>query len=250
MLLELKNIGMKYHDPAGEVCAVEDVSLCVDEGEFVSIAGPSGCGKSTLLSIITGLLAPSCGEFRIDGRPGGSRARTDVGFMPQRDQLFEWRSIRANVQLGLEIQQRLDKAGRQRCEELLEKYGLAEFARKRPSQLSGGMRQRAALIRTLATDPRLLLLDEPFSALDYQTRLRVADEVSGIIRQEGKAALLVTHDISEAVSLSDRVVVLSGRPSSVISVHNISLGLSPIKARELPEFRIHFNNIWKELESS
>lgn len=247
MLLELDSVGMMYHDISTEVCAVGDVSLLVCDGEFVSIVGPSGCGKSTLLSIITGLTKPTHGRCLIDGKE--QKAHAHVGYMPQRDQLFEWRSILGNVELGLEIQGRLDESGKLRCKELLRQYGLEEFASKRPSQLSGGMRQRAALIRTLATNPRLLLLDEPFSALDYQTRLKVADEVSSIIREQGKAALLVTHDIAEAISLSDRIVVLSGRPSKVVGIHEISLKGTSIQTRENPEFQTYFNRIWNQLET-
>lgn len=249
-VLVLDKVGMNYHDPTGEIEAIREISLSVRDGEFVSIVGPSGCGKSTLLSIITGLMPPTHGSCLIDGEPTSTRTRT-LGYMPQRDQLFEWRSILSNVQLGLEIQGRLDAAAKAHCQSLLQRYGLADFADKKPSQLSGGMRQRAALIRTLATNPRLLLLDEPFSALDYQQRLRVADEVSAIIREQGKAALLVTHDIAEAISLSDRVVVLSGRPSVVVDVHDIGLGklAGSIKARELPKFQLYFNKIWRQLDT-
>ena len=254
LILELRNIGMNYHDPTSETIAIEDVSFGVSEGEFVSIVGPSGCGKSTLLSIISGLLPPSQGECVIEGKPISelSDKRRTVGYMLQSDHLFEWRTILGNALLGLEVRGDLNAESRAACNKLLARYGLAEFSNHRPSQLSGGMRQRAALIRTLAINPSILLLDEPFSALDYQTRLRVTDDIATIIRKEGKTAVLVTHDISEAVSVSDRVIVLSKRPSHIVNIHDVGLSnieTSPIKAREHPDFRKHFNLIWKELET-
>jgi len=242
MILELKDISKNYHEPVSETKAIENVSLGVEAGEFVSIVGPSGCGKTTLLSIICGLTPPSSGTVTVNA---------GMGYMPQRDHLFEWRNILQNVLLGLEIKKQLSPENICYAEELLDRYGLGEFKRHYPSQLSGGMRQRAALIRTLALKPEILLLDEPFSALDYQTRLYVADEIGTIIRREKKTAVLVTHDISEAVSLSDRIIVLTKRPSRVLSIHTIELSMpekSPIKAREAPEFRLYFNKIWKELD--
>ena len=251
LILELVDIGMNYHDPISEIIAIDEVSFGVGEGEFVSIVGPSGCGKSTLLSIISGLLKPSRGECLIGGKSVSEGEKITVGYMLQSDHLFEWRTILGNALLGLEIRKELCDQNRAACESLLARYGLSEFSSHRPSQLSGGMRQRAALIRTLAIDPSILLLDEPFSALDFQTRLRVTDDIATIIRKEGKTAVLVTHDISEAVSVSDRVIVLSQRPSRVINIHRVGLSnieTPPIKAREHPDFRKHFNLIWKELE--
>jgi NitT/TauT family transport system ATP-binding protein len=171
--------------------------------------------------------------------------------MPQRDHLFEWRSIRQNVTLGLQIRRMRTEETLSRVDELLRRYGLAEFANKRPSQLSGGMRQRCALIRTLATDPCILLLDEPFSALDYQTRLSVSADIHHIIRRERKTALLVTHDIAEAISLSDRIVVLSSRPATVRSVHTLTEldGIPPLERRDTPVFHTLFNTVWKELNA-
>jgi len=252
-ILELKNIGMNYHDIFSETIAIDSISFGVNKGEFVSIVGPSGCGKSTLLSIISGLLEPSRGECLIEGKPtaDGGKVSCSVGYMLQSDHLLEWRTILGNALLGLEIRGELSPQSRVTCEKLLTRYGLSEFSNHRPSQLSGGMRQRAALIRTLAIDPSILLLDEPFSSLDFQTRLRVTDDIATIIRKEGKTAILVTHDISEAVSVSDRVIVLSNRPSKIVNIHHIRLSdidTPPIKAREHPDFRKHFNLIWKELE--
>ena len=248
--VEIQNVSMNYHSPTGETAAIKDVTFDVAEGEFVSIIGPSGCGKSTLLSIINGLMNPSGGEVYIMGRPA-RESRERIGYMLQRDCLFEWRNIYENAILGLEVQKKLSPPNLAYAESLLDQYGLREFKKHKPSELSGGMRQRAALIRTLAAKPELLLLDEPFCALDYQTRLFVADEVGTILKKEKKTAILVTHDISEAISLSDRIVVLGRRPALVKNIHRIELGVegrTPMKSREAPEFRDYFNKIWKELE--
>ncbi len=249
-LLELKNVSLIYHSHDGETEALSDISLEVASGEFVAIVGPSGCGKTTLLSILAGLIAPSDGEVLVKGRPVGE-ARNVTALMPQRDQLFEWRSIYRNVLLGPEIKRNKDKEICAYADELLTKYGLGEFRKKRPSELSGGMRQRAALIRTLVTKPELLLLDEPFSALDFQTRLTVCDDVERIIREEGKTAVLVTHDISEAISMSDKVVVLSSRPACVEKIYDITLDKSipPLKRREQKSFPVYFRSIWKDMEA-
>lgn len=249
MMIALEHVALTYQSPDGEIEALRDVSFEMEEGEFVSIVGPSGCGKSTLLSLISGLEPPTGGQILVDGKPVTAPSGR-VGLMPQRDQLFEWRTIWDNVTLGLELQKVRDPKQYERVRALLEQYGLGAFATKRPSQLSGGMRQRCALIRTMATQPRILLLDEPFSALDYQTRLSVSADIHAIIRQEHKTALLVTHDISEAISLSDRVVVLSRRPAVVKSIHDLGTlrDLQPMARRDAPEFRTYFNSIWKELD--
>ena len=249
MMIDLEHVALTYQSPDGEIEALRDISFTVEEGEFVSIVGPSGCGKSTLLSLICGLEPPTGGRVLVDGKPVTAPSGR-VGLMPQRDQLFEWRTIWGNVTLGLELEGGPGGAAKTQTQTLLEQYGLGAFAQKRPSQLSGGMRQRCALIRTLATGPRLLLLDEPFSALDYQTRLSVSADIHGIIRREHKTALLVTHDISEAISLSDRIVVLSRRPAVVRSIHDLSAlrTLSPMERRDAPAFREFFNTIWKELD--
>lgn len=241
-IVSLDNVSLRYHSVSGETPAVSHLNLEVRPGEFICIVGPSGCGKSSILSMLAGLLSPSEGSIRIDG---------EIGYMLQKDYLLEWRSIRSNALLGLEIQKKLTKENIEYVDTLLEQYGLGDFKEHYPYQLSGGMRQRVALIRTLAVRPDILLLDEPFSALDYQTRLSVSDEIGSIIRKEGKTAILVSHDISEAISLSDRVVVLSGRPARLKKIYPIQLTIeeySPMKAREAPEFREYFNAIWKELD--
>jgi NitT/TauT family transport system ATP-binding protein len=249
MIIEVRHAALAYQSADGEVEAIRDVSFGVEEGEFLSIVGPSGCGKSTLLSMIAGLEAPTAGEIFIDGERV-VRPSPRVGLMPQRDQLFEWRTIWSNVLLGPQIRGEDLGEARARAKELLERYALSGFADKMPGQLSGGMRQRCALIRTLAARPDILLLDEPFSALDYQTRLAVSDDVFRIIRREHKTALLVTHDISEAISMSDRVIVLTHRPAVVRAIHELSQyrGVSPIERRNTQSFSGVFNEIWKELD--
>lgn len=248
-ILELKNIGYSYHNLHGETKALQDISFSVEEGEFVAIVGPSGCGKSTLLSIIAGLLSPEQGTILIKN-PDRSQNHPRVGYMLQRDHLFEWRTVYRNVTLGLEIQRQLTPQRLQHIDRLLKEYGLDKFRDKRPSELSGGMKQRAALIRTLALEPQLLLLDEPFSALDYQTRLMVSADICRLIREAGKTMIIITHDLSEAVSLADRIIVLSGRPARVKRQMHVKLTLSddsPLAARNAPEFQDYFNQLWEDL---
>ncbi len=245
-LLQLEGVSLRYQTAEAETVAIERLDLSVAPGEFVAIVGPSGCGKSTVLSMIAGLLPPTAGSITLNGK-AVDRPLPGIGYMLQRDYLFEWRSIWENVALGLDV--RKQPGGRERAESLLKTYGLYEFKDSRPSELSGGMRQRAALLRTLAIDPDLLLLDEPFSALDYQTRLTLSDEVSAIIRKEQKTALFVTHDISEAVSIADRVVVFSARPARVTLDLPVTLpGSTPLSRRSAEEFRAYFDRIWKELQ--
>ncbi len=241
-IVSLEDVNLHYHSKNGETPAVSHLNLEVYQGEFLSIVGPSGCGKSSLLSMLSGLIAPSSGKITIDG---------EIGYMLQKDHLLEWRTVKDNALLGLEIKNMLTGANVAYVDQLLDQYGLGAFKEQYPEQLSGGMRQRVALIRTLAIHPDILLLDEPFSALDYQTRLTVSDEIGSIIRKEKKTAILVSHDISEAISLSDRVVVFSARPASVKNIHKIQLSMgehSSMQAREAPEFREYFNQIWKELD--
>jgi NitT/TauT family transport system ATP-binding protein len=251
--VELRDIGQRYFAEDHEVEAIRGLSFSVARGEFVSIVGQSGCGKSTLLSLIAGLMKPTSGEVLIDGRAVAGPS-PKVAYMLQHDTLFEWRTILENVLLGPQIQ-RLDMgAARKRAEGLLERYGLGDFKRHFPPQLSGGMRQRVALARTLCTDPDVVLLDEPFSALDYQTRLALADEIGSILRREGKTCILVTHDISEAIALADRVIVLSARPGRLRSEHRVAFPSageqrpSPFAARDAEEFSDYFHTIWQELD--
>ena len=248
-ILKLSNVSYSYHTPDGETKALADISFTLMPGEFTAVVGPSGCGKSTLLSLIAGLMQPEAGNMSLGGIPLTENS-SKIGYMLQHDHLFEWRTVYRNVILGAEIRGKVTPQIRARAEQLLKQYGLERFARSRPSELSGGMRQRAALIRTLLLDPELLLLDEPFSALDYQTRLTVSDDIGQIIRRSGKTALLVTHDLSEAVSLSDRVIVLSKRPASIVRIVPVRFSLekdTPLNRRNAPEFKTYFNEIWKEL---
>ena len=241
-VLRFDNVSMHYHTKQGETVAVEDLNFSVSESEFAAIIGPSGCGKTTLLSLAAGLLAPTHGEVK--------NSDVSFGYMLQKDELFPWRTIEKNIFLPLEIQKKDTPEHRERVLSLAEKYGLKDFLKNYPSQLSGGMRQRAALIRTLALDPDVLLLDEPFSALDYQTRLSVCDDVYKIIRSEHKTAVLITHDISEAVSVADKIIVLSRRPARVVSEHALNFSENePLKRRENKEFSTWFELLWRELNS-
>lgn len=250
-MLQLQNISYSYHTLHGETKALDRLSFGVKEGEFVAVVGPSGCGKSTLLSIVAGLLAPEDGTIKVNN-PDGSLHYPRVGYMLQHDHLFEWRTVYKNVILGLEINHMLTEERLNYVEQLLYDYGLEQFRDKRPGELSGGMKQRAALIRTLALDPQLLLLDEPFSALDYQTRLSVSADICKLIRRTGKTMLLITHDLSEAISLADRVIVLSKRPATVkceIPIHLTLTDDSPLAARNAPEFKNYFNQLWEEIKN-
>lgn len=248
-ILEVKNIGKTYQGKENEILALSNINFELKEGEFVSIIGPSGCGKSTLLSIIAGLEEKTTGEIYIENEKVDGISEK-IGYMLQRDCLLEWKTILDNTLFGLQIKNQLNENTRTYAENLLKKYDLYEFKNKYPSELSGGMRQRVALIRTLATNPKILLLDEAFSALDYQTRIMVTHDIYDILRKENITALMVTHDISEAISMSDRVVVLTKRPGTIKNVHEIKFNLenrNPINCREQAEFTGYFNTLWKEL---
>ena len=248
-ILRIEDLKLIYHEKTSETLAVNGLSFSVDEGRFVSLIGPSGCGKTTVLSLIAGLIPKSGGRILYKGSEVDS-VNKNVGYMLQKDHLFEWRTIEKNVLLPLEINGTKTPENVRYVKDLLKKYGLEEFSGYYPRQLSGGMRQRAALIRTLATKPDLLLLDEPFSALDYQTRLSVCNDVYSIIRQEKKTAVLVTHDVTEAISLSDMIVVFTKRPSRVKKIvePGFDKEISPIKRRESSEFSRWFEILYKELE--
>lgn len=250
-IVEINNLEFTYYTLEGETKALTDINLDIYHNEIIGIVGPSGCGKSTLLSMISGLIKPSNGEIKINGNIVDKPLK-NIGYMFQKDHLFEWRNILNNVTIGLEIQGKLNQKVIDNAKKMLVNYGLGDFMYSYPHQLSGGMRQRAALIRTLLLEPDLLLLDEPFSALDYQTRLAISDEIGLILKKENKTAIMVTHDIAEAISLSDRIVILTNRPGTIKDIIDIELSYqgekSPIKAREAPEFRQYFNRIWKELD--
>ncbi len=249
--LELRSISMNYQTLSNEVAAIEHIDFAVKEGEFVVIIGPSGCGKSTLLSIISGILPASQGDVYVDGVKS-TGITPEIGYMLQTDNLLEWRTIYKNILLGLEVQKALTEENIAYAKELLKTYGLYEFKDSYPSQLSGGMRQRAALIRTLVTKPKILLLDEAFSALDYQTRLAVTDDVYSIIKKERKTTVMVTHDIPEGISMADRIIVLTKRPATVKTIHNIHFEAlekrTPLLCRKDPKFSYYFDVLWKELD--
>ena len=248
-LFEIQHLSYAYHTMQGETPALSDITFTVNSGDFVAIVGPSGCGKSTLLNLLAGMLTPKSGTLLLNGTPLTSDSRRHIGYMLQQDYLLEWRSIWKNVLLGLEIRHELTEESRTYAKQLLEKYGLEKFSQSKPSQLSGGMRQRAALVRTLVLKPELLLLDEPFSALDYQTRLSVSNDIGSIIRKEKKTAILVTHDLAEAVSLADRVIILTARPGRIQRIVSVSFptNLTPMERRDYDDFKTYFNLIWKEL---
>ena len=242
-ILKIKNLKKIYHTKQNEILAVDNFSFNLKKGEFVAIVGPSGCGKSTILSILCGLDKKSDGDIIIN-------KNLKFGYMLQGDNLFEWQTIYKNCLLGLEINKNVTKENKDYVKKLLETYGLKEFMNVHPSNLSGGMRQRVSLIRTLATKPDLLILDEPFSALDYQSRLAVSDDVYKIIKKEKKSAIMVTHDISEAISMADRVIVLSKRPSIIKNIYEIKLSnkSTPINNRKAKEFASYYEQIWKDID--
>nr|WP_312983938.1 ABC transporter ATP-binding protein [Clostridioides sp.] len=244
-IVEVRNLCKSFYNREGELKVLDDINFSLKEGDVLTLVGPSGSGKSTLLNILTKLLKPTSGDINING---------NIGYMFQRDNLLEWRNIMDNITIGLEIQgKKNDKESLERIEKLLKTYDLWDFRNMYPKQLSGGMKQRVALIRTLSVDPDILLLDEPFSALDYQTRLIVCDDVYKIIKNENKSTILVTHDIGEAISISDKVAVLSRRPATIKNIYDIDIKVEgekvPIKTRKVPEFQTYFDLLWKELDT-
>ena len=248
-ILKVENLSKKYQNKEGEVQALKNINFRIKPGEFVSIIGPSGCGKSTLLSIIAGLEEKTTGKIYLEGKEING-VSTEIGYMLQKDCLLEWRNILSNTMFGLEVKGIKTKENQKYVESLLKKYNLYDFKNKYPSELSGGMRQRVALIRTLAIRPQILLLDEAFSALDYQTRIMVTNDIYAILKKEKITALIVTHDISEAISMSDRILVLSNRPGTIKDIHKIDFetkNRTPLNTRENPKFSQYFNVLWKEL---
>lgn len=242
-VLSIKNLKKIYHTKDRETLAVEDFTFNLKEGEFVAIVGPSGCGKSTILSVLCGLEEKSGGEIIL-------KKDAKIGYMLQQDSLFEWRNILDNCLLGLEINKNLNNETKKHVINLLSTYGLKDFIYSYPDNLSGGMRQRVALIRTLANNPNLLLMDEPFSALDYQSRLAISDDIYNILKKEKKTMIMVTHDIAEAISMCDKVIVLSSRPAIIKSIYNIELEnkSTPINNRKDNKFSYYYDKIWKDID--
>ncbi|KOP68819.1 spermidine/putrescine ABC transporter ATP-binding protein [Bacillus sp. FJAT-18019] len=250
-VVELNDIAHVYVTDREASLAVDGIQLKVDPGEFISLVGPSGCGKTTILSIIAGLLVPSKGTASLNGKSVNGPS-SEVGYMLQQDYLFPWRNIMDNALIGLELTERLNPESRSIVENLLKEMGLGESGSLYPSQLSGGMRQRVALVRTLATDPGLLLLDEPFSALDYQTKLQLEDLIVETLKERGKTAILVTHDLSEAIAMSDRVILLNRNPGRVHRLFDIPGNIraaQPFYARKEPGFNELFHEIWEEMQA-
>lgn len=242
-VLEISNLKKVYHSKEGETLAVDNFSFSLKEGEFVAIVGPSGCGKSTILSVLCGLEEKSNGDIKL-------KENYSIAYMLQQDSLFEWRNILNNCLLGLEISKKLNNKSKEYVVNLLKTYGLADFIYSYPDNLSGGMRQRVALIRTLATNPDLLLMDEPFSALDYQSRLAISNDIYNILKKEKKTMIMVTHDIAEAISMCDKVIVLSSRPAKIKSIYDIKLEKksTPINNRKDNNFSYYYDKIWKDID--
>lgn len=249
-IVKLENLTLIYQSIKSETTALENINLSIKKEEFISIVGPSGCGKTTILSLISGLIKPTSGKISIMNKMPSPKDDL-CGYMFQRDNLLPWRTIEKNIYLGLEIKHIATKDRKAYALSLAEKYGLKDFIKKHPNELSGGMRQRVALIRTLALKPELLLLDEPFSALDYQTRLQLCDHVFEIIKKEKKTAILVTHDIQEAISMSDRIIVLTARPGKIKAIHttNFDKNLTPFERRQTDKAKILFDTIWQEIQN-
>lgn len=251
-ILDFFNVNYNYHTISCETAALKGISFNLYKNEFISFVGPSGCGKTTLLNLIAGLIKASSGTIRIGGKPV-DESELNIGYMLQKDHLLEWRSIYKNLTLGLEIRKQMDEEHLKTVDNLLKTYGLWDFRNVPPRQLSGGMRQRAALIRTLVLSPDILLLDEPFSALDYQTRLNVADDIGSIIKERKISTILVTHDLAEAISMSDRVIVLSKRPGTIKASIPIRLSIenrTPKTSKDAPEFNAYYNKIWEAVHEN
>ena len=242
-ILKIEKLSKSFFTLDGEVEVLNDININLKQGEKIALVGPSGCGKSTILNLISGLIKPSKGNIYLNG---------DVGYMFQKDNLLPWRTIYKNITIGLEIKGKINNEQKKEIDNLLKKYGLYDFRNSYPHELSGGMRQRVALIRTLVLNPAILLLDEPFSALDAQTKITVNEDVYNIVTKENKSVILVTHDISEAIAFCDRVIVLTNRPAGIKSIHNIIFddlkNKSPINARGHVLFKDYFNKIWGELD--
>ena len=243
-ILEVKNLSKMYHDTSSSILAVNDISFDVFDGEILAIVGPSGAGKSTILSILAGIDNKSSGEIKYN------KDNTLLSYMLQKDSLFPWLTILDNCLIGLKVKKNLNEENKNYVINLLKTYGLYEFRKKFPDSLSGGMRQRVSLIRTLAVNPDILLLDEATSALDYQTGLYISEDIYNMVKKEKKTAIIVTHDIGLAISIADRVIVLSKRPAKIKNIYNIQFDnkSTPIKNRSNPEFNLYFKKIWSDLD--
>jgi len=244
-ILTVEHLSKTYNTLSGETIALKDINFEVDEGDFITIIGPSGCGKSTILNILANLEKDYKGKVNFD-------SKCEIGYMFQEHCLFDWLTVEENALLGLIIKKELTKENINYVYNLLKKYDLYDFKNSYPSNLSGGMKQRLALIRTLACKPRILLLDEPFSALDYQSRLSVGEDVYNIIKEEHKTVIMVSHDIAESIAMSNKIIVLSKRPSTIKNIHNINLSnkKGPIENRKAKEFSYYYDILWKEIDKN
>lgn len=238
-IIEINNLSKSYYTLSGKITALKDINIDIKEGEFIAIVGSSGCGKSTLLNILADIDKQYNGKVIKKG---------SIGYMLQNDALLPWLSVYENIMLPKKFKYNIDE---EYVLSMLEKYNLIDFKNKYPSSLSGGMKQRVAFIRTLATNPSILLLDEPFSALDYQTRLLLENDIYNLIKKEKKTSVIVTHDIAEAVALADRVIVLSKRPGTIKNIYDIKLNnkSNPLNNRQDEKFNYYFNLIWKDLDN-
>ncbi|AIK38262.1 ABC transporter ATP-binding protein [Bacillus pseudomycoides] len=248
--LQISNVSHCFFAKENARLVLEDINLHVEEGEFISFLGPSGCGKTTLLSIIAGLLKPIEGIVFVEDEPV-TKSTSSMGYMLQQDYLFPWKTIEENIMLGLHITKTYGEETKEHTLQLLKQVGLQGVEKQSPRELSGGMRQRAALVRTLATNPKILLLDEPFSALDYQTKLKLEELVFSLLHKYKKTSLLVTHDIEEAIAMSDRIYLLQANPGKIAKIFSVPKSirsLPPLQARYHPDFPALFQDIWKELE--
>ncbi|MEN1970298.1 ABC transporter ATP-binding protein [Lentibacillus sp. N15] len=247
--LTLEHVSHLYFSKKSYTKALDDISFSMKEGEFVALLGPSGCGKSTLLSIISGIIKQTAGDVLLEGKPLRESSMA-IGYMLQQDYLFPWKTIIENVLIGPKIRHDKTNETTKKALELLDEVGLTDVAESYPSSLSGGMRQRVALVRTLITDPKILLLDEPFSALDYQTKLKLEDIVSDLLKSYKKTAVLVTHDIGEAISMSDRILLMKSNPGAVANVFEVPIELrneQPFFVRRHPKYQPLFDSIWEAL---
>ncbi|MFA1822014.1 ABC transporter ATP-binding protein [Virgibacillus oceani] len=249
--LSLTHVTHHYFSKNGYTKALDDVSFSIKEGEFIALLGPSGCGKSTILSIVAGIMNQTSGKVLLHDQPI-RESEMAIGYMLQQDYLFPWKTIIENVLLGPKVSKTLGEDSREKASELLEEVGLSGVADDYPSSLSGGMRQRVALVRTLINDPKILLLDEPFSALDYQTKLKLEDLVAQLLKAYNKTTMLVTHDIGEAIAMSDKIFIMNANPGTIAKTFDVPIELrneTPFLVRRHPKFQVLFDKIWKELET-
>lgn len=249
-VLEAAGIHKSYPTPGGEVTVLRNLNFHANRNEFVSFVGPSGCGKSTLFNIITGLLMPDSGSILLKNRETTGTPSPELGYVLQKDLLFPWRTVIDNVILGLEVRGTPKAEARARARELFELYKMTGYEQKYPSQLSGGMRQRVALMRTMVTNPEIILMDEAYKALDYPLKIALESELLSVVKEQHKTVIFITHDIEEAVTMSDRVYVMKARPGEIVQEIEVDLGtdsLSIPERRLAPRFNEYYERIWRSI---